>query len=196
VRRRSGAGIIPFLRDAARLRIAVFREFPYLYAGSEESEADYLESYASCPESVFVLAEAAGRVVGVSTGLPLAAADAAFQEPFKSAGMDPREWFYFGESVLDPAWRGLGIGRRFFDEREDHARGLGFLNTCFCAVERPADHPLKPAGYRGNENLWARRGYELQARLRCRFSWCQVDAEGAEIENELVFRTRTGGVQM
>ena len=29
------------------------------------------------------------------------------------------------ESVLLPAWRGRGMGHRFFDLREEHARSLG-----------------------------------------------------------------------
>lgn len=184
------------LEDAARLRISVFREFPYLYEGDEAAERDYLRAYAECEGSVMVVAEAAGKVVGVSTGLPLAVADASFRLPFEAAGMATGEWFYFGESVLDPAWRGRGIGHQFFDRREAHARGLGFRKTCFCAVERPADHPLRPAGYRPHDAFWGKRGYVKQAGLRARFSWRQVDLPWSEVHNELVFWTRDPGPQM
>ena len=188
-----GAAVADYLEDAARLRISVFREFPYLYDGDEAAERDYLLGYAACPGSVFVLAQAEGRVVGVSTGLPLEAADPAFRQPFDAAGGDPADWFYFGESVLAPEWRGRGIGHRFFDEREAHARGLGFDRTCFCAVERPEQHPLKPACYRSNDGFWIRRGYVKRPDMRARFSWRQVDSQGSEVENELVFRTREPG---
>lgn len=174
----------------------MFREFPYLYDGEEAAEREYLAGYADCPGSVFVLAEADGRVVGVSTGLPLASADPAFRAPFEAAGMDPAGWFYFGESVLAPEWRGRGIGHRFFDGRETHARMLGLARTCFCAVERPPDHPLKPAGYRANDNFWNRRGYVKRPDLRARFPWRQVDSPDSEVTNELVFWTREPGDQM
>ena len=189
VRRISGKEVTRYLADAARLRIAVFREYPYLYDGDEAAEQEYLTIYAACPRSVFVLALDGGRVVGVSTGLPMADADASFQAPFIAVGEPPEEWFYFGESVLDPAYRGQGIGHRFFDERESHARELGFRRTCFCSVIRPGDHPLKPAGYRPHDVFWTKRGYAPQSRLKARFSWKQIDAPG-EIENELVFWTR------
>ena len=66
----TGPEVAGHLEDAARLRISVFREFPYLYEGDPAAEQEYLTGYADCPGSVFVLAESQGRVVGVSTGLP------------------------------------------------------------------------------------------------------------------------------
>lgn len=186
----TGNQVAAHLEDAARLRIAVFREFPYLYEGDQAAEREYLTGYAACPGSVFVLAESGGRVVGVSTGLPLHMADPAFREPFEAEGLNPAEWFYFGESVLTPEWRGQGIGHRFFDGREAHARALGFAKTCFCAVERSPDHPLRHPGYRANDAFWQKRGYLKQPHLRARFAWRQIDSAGTEVENDLVFWTR------
>lgn len=186
----TGSEIRHHLHDAARLRIAVFREYPYLYAGDAAAESGYLASYANCPRGIFVLAEARSGIVGVSTGLPLADADASFRAPFENAGLAVDDWFYFGESVLDRSWRGRGVGHRFFDEREAHAIQLGFSKACFCAVERPAGHPLEPAGYRANDAFWIKRGFIRNPALRARFSWPQVDSAGVEIENELVFWTR------
>ena len=37
-----GAAIAPYIDDLARLRLSVFREFPYLYDGTPEYEADHL----------------------------------------------------------------------------------------------------------------------------------------------------------
>jgi len=189
IRRVTGEAVLEYLEDAARLRIAVFREFPYLYAGEEESEREYLTRYAECPRSVFVIAIGNGDVVGVSTGLPLAEADESFQAPFLNAGLEPAEWFYCGESVLDRTWRGKGIGHRFFDEREAHARALGLRKTCFCSVVREPGHPLCPTDYRPNDAFWAKRKYRKQPDLRSRLGWKQVDS-GTEVANELVFWTR------
>jgi GNAT superfamily N-acetyltransferase len=186
----TGSEITTHLDDAARLRIEVFREYPYLYEGDADAERDYLASYARCPSSVVVLAEAGGEVVGVSTGLPLVDADSSFREPFERAGLSVAEWFYFGESVLDPAWRGRGVGHRFFDLREAHAVKLGYSKACFCAVERLPGHPLEPSDYRPHDRFWEKRGYLKQPGLHARFSWPQVDSAGAEVENELVFWTR------
>ncbi|MCM2356181.1 MAG: GNAT family N-acetyltransferase, partial [Arenimonas sp.] len=118
VRRIAGADLGPWLDAVARLRIAVFRDWPYLYAGDLAYERDYLQAYARSPDSVFVLAFDGDEVVGASTGLPLADDTDQFQRPFREAGRAVDDVFYFGESVLLPAYRGLGLGHRFFDERE------------------------------------------------------------------------------
>jgi len=189
VKRLTGAEVTPHLDDLARMRIEVFREYPYLYEGSEGYERGYLESYAASPRSVFVLALDGGEVVGVSTGLPLLEAGDSFNAPFVAAGIDPATVFYFGESVLRAGARGQGIGHRFFDEREAHAAALGFPVTAFCAVERPADHPLKPDGYRPHDAFWGKRGYVKRPAIQARFSWQQIDAAD-KVPNVLTFWTR------
>ncbi|WNL47857.1 GNAT family N-acetyltransferase [Dyella sp. BiH032] len=175
----AGEAVAPYVRDLARLRIAVFREYPYLYEGDAAYEQRYLTAYARSPRSVFVLALDEGRVVGASTGLPLADDGEAFHRPFLERGLPLDEVFYFGESVLLGDYRGQGIGHRFFDEREAHARRLGgFRLTAFCAVERAEDDPRRPAGYRPNDAFWRKRGYERQEDMFCMLAWKEPgDAE-------------------
>ncbi|SDK55869.1 GNAT family N-acetyltransferase [Pseudomonas indica] len=174
-----GSAIEPFITDLARLRIEVFREFPYLYDGTAEYEANYLSTYARSARSLFVLALDGGQVVGASTGLPMADETDEFKRPFLERGWDPQRIFYFGESVLLPAYRGSGLGVLFFVEREGYARRLGGFDWCaFCAVERPADHPHRPAGYQPLNTFWEKRGYRHHPELRTEYHWRDLgDAE-------------------
>lgn len=173
----SGAQIEPYLDDAAALRIAVFRDWPYLYAGDRDYEKRYLATYAKSPESLFVLAFDGARVIGASTGIPLTDETAAFQKPFVDRGIALGEVFYFGESVLLREYRGHGLGHRFFDEREGYARRLGrFTLTAFCSVERAAGDPRRPADYRGNDVFWTKRGYARQDGMFCELEWQEIDA--------------------
>lgn len=185
-----GPAVTPHLDDLARLRIAVFRDWPYLYEGDPDYERRYLAAYANSPRSVFVLALDGDTVVGASSGIPLADDGEAFQAPFRARGMAVEEVFYFGESVLLRDYRGQGIGHRFFDEREAHARRLGgFAWTAFCAVERAADDPRCPPGHRSNDAFWTRRGYRREDELFCTLSWTELGA-AAECAHRLRFWLR------
>ncbi len=176
--------------DVARLRIEVFRAFPYLYDGDVSYEERYLDTYAQSADSLWVLALDGERVVGASTGLPLADEDDAFKQPFIERGIDPRQVFYFGESVLLPTYRGLGLGHRFFDAREAHARALGRFDwTAFAAVDRAADDPRRPAGHRDNDAFWAKRGYQRQPGMGFGLRWKEL-GEADESEKPLTYWLR------
>ncbi|MES2470320.1 MAG: GNAT family N-acetyltransferase [Verrucomicrobiota bacterium] len=169
-----GAAIGPFIPDAARLRIAVFREWPYLYEGDDAYEREYLRTYRDNPDSLFVIARAGGEVIGLSTGIPLQAETEEVKGPFLAAGIDPATVFYFGESMLLPDWRGRGLGVKFFEERKRYARSLpGIRHAAFCAVDRPADHPARPADYVPLDSFWVHRGFAKTA-LRTGFTWKEI----------------------
>lgn len=172
---RSGRAIAPYIDDLARLRIQVFRDFPYLYDGEMEYEAAYVATYANSPDSLFVLAIDGDAVVGTSTGIPMRDETEAFKAPFIAQGYDPDGIFYFGESVLLPAYRGSGLGVRFFEEREAYARKNGeFASCCFCAVERAKDHPLRPKDYQPLDAFWNKRGFVHKPELRTVYSWRDI----------------------
>lgn len=174
VETRDGEALWSALGPLAELRIRVFREFPYLYEGSLAYEEGYLEHYARSPRSRVVLVWDGDRVVGASTVIPLADAQADVQEPFTRAGIDLSGIDYFGESVLLREYRGRGFGVRFFELREAHALEHGLGVCAFCAVERPADHPLRPKDYVPNDAFWAKRGYEKVPELRTTLSWLDL----------------------
>lgn len=182
----TGAAIAPHLDAIAALRIAVFREYPYLYDGSVDYERAYLASYASSPASLVVLALDGSRTVGASTALPLADHSDAVVPPLVRAGFLPSAVYYFGESVLEPAYRGRGLGSRFFDERERRARELGFATAAFCAVDRPADHPRRPRDYRPPGALWQRHGFVRRPDIVGDFEWRDV-GDTCETAKPMVF---------
>lgn len=166
-----------WIEPVADLRITVFREFPYLYDGDAEYERSYLRRYQESAESVLVLAIEAGQVIGASTGLPMLDADQAFQAPFVGAGWDLERVYYFGESVLLPAYRGAGVGHRFFDAREQVALSHEYAVTTFCSVVRARNHPVQPADYRPHDAFWRKRGYQCRPDLECEFPWLDLGEE-------------------
>lgn len=176
IKRLSGQSLIDYIPELARLRIEVFRDFPYLYDGDLAYEEKYLQTYINCPESVIVLAFDGDLIVGASTAIPLKYETEEVKRPFVEHGYDPDTVFYCGESVLNKAYRGRGVGVRFFEEREAHAEALGgFEHICFCCVERPADHPRRPADYVPLDRFWNKRGYVKHPELMTTYQWKDLD---------------------
>lgn len=186
-----GKEIAERLQALAALRIQVFREFPYLYEGSEDYESAYLQTYVNAPDSVAVLVYDGEKLVGASTALPLADEVEELRRPFEQQGQDIERIFYCGESILLPEYRGRGIGVRFFEERERHARSLERFDTiCFCAVQRPVDHPRRPADYQPLDEFWEKRGYQPRPDLCTEFSWQDLD-ESSESPKPMMFWTKS-----
>lgn len=177
IERLAGEALQQYLPDLARLRITVFREFPYLYEGEMAYEERYLQTYIESKGSVVVLAWDGERIVGASTGIPLSEETPNVKAPFIEAGYPVDEIFYCGESVLLSEYRGQGAGVAFFEHREAHAKENGYKYSCFCAVQRPQDHPLRPADYVPLNRFWENRGYQIQPQLQTEFSWKEVGEE-------------------
>lgn len=194
VQRLSGEQMRARLEDLAALRIAVFRDWPYLYEGTMAHEREYLPRYARARTGTLVVAKDVTRdgevIVGASTALGLDEEEDFVRRPFVEAGMDLSAIFYFGESVLLPQYRGQGMGVRFFEEREAAAREHGYRQAAFCGVVRPEDHPARPADYQPLDAFWGRRGYVRRPDLVATFSWRDI-GETDESEKPMVYWMKT-----
>lgn len=178
------------LDDLAKLRIEIFRAWPYLYKGTIAYERQYLPRYAEARTGTMIVAEEDGVIVGASTALGLDEEEDNVHQPFLDAGLDMRGIFYFGESVLLPAYRGQGIGVRFFEEREKAALGHGYKEACFCAVVRPDDHPARPKDYVPLDGFWTKRGYAKRPELIAKFAWRDI-GERDDSDKPMVFWMKT-----
>ncbi|MDG5766110.1 hypothetical protein QA596_01440 [Balneolales bacterium ANBcel1] len=171
----TGEELRPHLETLAHLRISVFRAFPYLYDGDMAYEQKYLSTYMDNPAAITVLVLDNGHAVGASTALPLSDETDEVKAPFLEKGLNPDEYFYFGESVLEPSWRGRGLGVRFFLEREAFARkNPQFRYLTFCAVDRPENHPLRPENYVPLDRFWEKRGFRKIPEMKTTFHWKDV----------------------
>jgi GNAT superfamily N-acetyltransferase len=170
--RLSGNEARRFVNELAALRLKVFWDFPYLYEGTLDYEVKYLETYFKARNSFIFLVEEGGKIVGATTSIWAHEEEESFKKPFADFGLDPKEVFYFGESVLLPEYRGRGLGKVFMEEREKFARSLPFIKTMsFCAVVRPEDHQLKPAGYRPLDEFWKSMGFKKEEGLTTSYEW-------------------------
>lgn len=178
VRPLTGPDLERHLDAVAGLRITVFRDWPYLYDGSLDYEREYLQTYRDSPGALLVGAFDGERLVGASTSTPMEDHAEEFAAPFRALDLALDNILYGAESVLLPEYRGLGLGHRFFDLREDHARTLNRSHVAFCSVVRPDTHPMRPAVYRTNDAFWLGRGYRTLPGVMAEFSWRDVGDAG------------------
>lgn len=181
----TGDAVAGALGDLARLRIAVFRDWPYLYDGDEGYEREYLRAYTA-PGAVVVAAMDGDRMVGAATGAPMEDHAEDFAAAFADRPERLEDIFYCPESVLLPEYRGHGLGHAFFDGREAQARSLGRRYSAFCSVIRPADHPARPADYRPLDGFWRKRGYQPLPGVIANFHWRDLGDAG-ETTKQLQF---------
>lgn len=174
IRGLTGAALDPVLDDVARLRIEVFRDWPYLYDGDPEYERGYIATYRDSAEAIVVGAFDGARLVGAATGTPMEDHGAQFGAAFEGSGFDLADIFYCAESVLLPDYRGSGIGHAFFDAREAHARKLGRRYSAFCRVVRPDAHPLRTGRYRPLDGFWRKRGYRPLEGVTAEYVWKDI----------------------
>lgn len=180
-----GADVAPVLDDLARLRIEVFRDWPYLYDGDLDYERKYLELYTN-PEAIVVGAFDGAEMVGASTGMPLLLHDDDFGAALDGIEVPLEQIFYCAESVLLPGYRGAGAGHVFFDVRETHGRDLGLSHAAFCRVQRPEGHPARPEDYQPLDGFWRKRGYVKVPGGVAQFSWKDL-GEAEESRKPLQF---------
>ncbi|HRG14938.1 MAG TPA: GNAT family N-acetyltransferase [Pseudomonadota bacterium] len=211
----TGEALRRHLDDIARLRIQVFRAWPYLYDGNPTYERRYLQTYIDTPDAMVAICFDGERVVGASTALPLAHETEEIRRPFEHRGAEPAptgllqhcgsglppaisppitldNTLYLGESVLDPACRGRGIGVAFFDHREAHAAALGLTHCVFCAVQRAEDDPRRPADAVALDAFWRKRGYAPIDGCTTTLSWQEI-GERVESPKPMQFWRKSPG---
>lgn len=172
----TGPKIAGALDALATLRLAIFREYPYLYQGRREDELDYLGRYAVAEDACVLLASDGAAVIGAVTGMPLIHEDAELRAAVAGTGLPLDSLYYVGELLLLPAYRKAGRGQRLLAQLERYVCSLGRYRTLTCAtVERPAGHPLRPPDFIPITRFLARTGFVRLPGATASFAWCETD---------------------
>lgn len=186
IQRLKGNAILPYIPELAKLRIEIFKDYPYLYDGDLSYETTYLQTYVSCKESIMVLVFDKTQIVGASTAIPLEFEMPECKQPFLAKDINIQNIFYLGESVLRPNYRGQNIYRHFFQEREAAATEYGCHITAFCAVERNPNDPRRPKDYRPLDKIWQHFGYQKHPELCAYYEWKEL-GESVASKKPLIF---------
>ena len=183
----TGDTVKDLIPEVAKLRIEVFREYPFLYDGDLSYEERYLNKFFDMKDAIVCCALDDDRPVGMSTGYPFIYEAKNLQEVLRKSGRNPEEYFCFGESILRKSYRGQGIGKKFMDEREAHVNKLGkYRYICFYTSLRPENDPRRPKEYRPLAPFWRSRGFEEHPELVGMVSYKEIGEE-AETPKKMIF---------
>ena len=170
-----GLDVIPYLDDIARLRITIFREFPYLYEGSLAYEKEYLAKFSRSKESVTILAKDQEEVIGVFTGLPLHLEEETITRSIPQEKL--LDSFYFSELLLLKAYRKQGIGKNLLQQMETIIKQKAvYQRIVFASILREENHSLKPLDYYSMDNAWKKYGYSKTTDT-CQILWKEINQE-------------------
>ena len=160
----TGADVRSVLNDVARLRISVFRDFPYLYDGSLDYERDYLARFAASDGAVVVVASDGGKVVGAATGCPLSVEHDEFKAPFSPAGWTSAA---FSTAPNPCCCRTTAVKVRGVISSTCARSRAATWGRAIAPSARscgPTDHPARPANYTPLDPFWSKRGYRTGGR--------------------------------
>lgn len=186
----TGKDIISVLPFIAKSRIEAFREYPYLYHGTMESESPYLVLYSSWKDTAVALVYADDTPVGFISGMPLIKFDEHCPsiEVFKKENLAPESCYYFPEVIILPEYQSLGLSEKLFEVLEAHAYSLGYRTLALLTSNRADTDPQKPAGYKSQDYLWKKLGYK-KSRMIVSISWDTIQPDGTikEQQNDLTY---------
>ena len=134
-----GKDVNSLLDQVCRMRIEFFREYPYLYVGNYEYEKEYITGLSKSSRSMIASAYYENELIAISTALPLVSeADILEELPkiFSNAGYDPTRYYYYGEIIILPDYRGIKLSQRLYNEHQTFAQKWGYKNACLAVVVR------------------------------------------------------------
>jgi len=170
----------------AKLRLEYFKEFPYLYEGNIEYEKKYVTGYTLDKKSMIAVVKINGEVAGISTGIPLISDSeivADIKKGFQKKEINIDEYYYYGEVIILPKFRGLGLSRKLFEAQDKIVKEWGFRHVYILTVIRENNHPLKPKNYKSPDVLWKRLGF-LQIDKTVSYHWSTIQKDGSVKNNE------------
>ncbi len=179
-----GLEILPFVETVSQMRIQEFRNYPYLYLGSLEYEANYLRGFATDPKSCLAVARQDGEIIGVVTAMPLKSEADILKDAerlFAKAGERIELFYYLGEFIVLPKYRRFGISKRIEQELEVIARSFGFSRLCLSTVIRNENDSRRPKEYKENDVVWNKMGFR-PLNLEMNYHWPTIQADGSVID--------------
>lgn len=170
-----GKDIQRYFEPFTQLRMAFYRDYPYLYAGNKEFERKYFSMFTTHEDSRLIVAKEEDKIVGAILGAPLKATAEEVQRPYKEQGKSIDTIYYLGDILVQKDHRDQGIGSALYEEFESIIRSMKkYQEIDLYEIARSDEHPRKPKDYKPIEDFWKKRGYTQASDLKAEFAWKEI----------------------
>ena len=174
-----------FIKDIANLRIEIFKEFPYLYAGTIENELPYLDRYISNENGhIILIKNIENNIVGFSSSIPLEDEDESMLQPYLENNLNPKDFLYCGEAIMYKEYRGGGSLKTLLDYHIKIAKKLNKKYLTMMTIDRADNHPSKPENFYSVDNMLEKYEYKKMQNAKIKYSW-KSSLNNHESENSL-----------
>ncbi len=183
-----GEAIQPYVKDITELCLVIYREYPYLYEGTEAEYGPFIQEYAQSPHGIACLLFDDEKPVGVAIGVPLSAMRKNYQDGFAQFAPELTSVYYLAEFLLLTDYRNKGYGRELYRQFESLIPAE-YPTLSFCKIAERDTHPLMPQNYSPVDTFWRKLGYTEHKDWSFFVSWDDVGTLGNS-SHQLIYWTK------
>jgi GNAT superfamily N-acetyltransferase len=184
-----GKEIDAHVKQITDLALIIYREYPYLYEGTEEEYLPLIQHYAQSERGLAYLLYDDEKPVGVAIGTALQSMRESYKEPILNSHLKDEidSLFYLGEFLLLKEYRGKGFGKQMYNDFEKTVKtNKSYTGICFCKIVEFDQHPGMPANYKPLDGFWSTLGFHKLPNIQFSVSWRNVNEQN-ESPHQLVY---------
>ena len=172
-----GNEITPYVSDITQLSLQIYREYPYLYEGTEEEYLPFIQRYSESNDGIASILFDDKKLIGVCIGMPLNEMRDNYLGNFSSITKEELDsLYYLGEFLLLKQYRSQGNGKQMYTSFENEVIKKSLYKTlCFCKIQEFLEHPSQPDNYFSMNNFWKQSEYVAREDLSFNVDWVNVN---------------------
>lgn len=175
-----GKELLANIAELAKLRLKIFREYPYLYEGDSASEESYLSLFASSSDAFFIVAKGESQLVGAISGIPLDFAQKEIRDAFCQSTIESGGYYALCDILVLKEHRNRKIGSILYKEFENQLLKMKrYTKLVLWQIVRAQDDPRRPNDYFSLDDFWRKKGFIKHPELVCYIPWKEVSDEKA-----------------
>lgn len=166
-----GEKILPYIKELTQIALHAYREYPYLYEGTEE---EYLPiMMQTCKgEGIAAIAFDGDKPIGTAIGMPI-----DYEETFRHVFLDDPCFdsiYYLSQLILLKEYRSCGYAKQMVHAFEKGVENLNRFNTiCLCQIAEEENE--RPSTYYSMDSFWIKQGYTEHRELYRYVKWLDID---------------------